>query len=132
MKLAPVDLLSKMCPLACIECLLLSLWSGELQSIHARWAELSDSYAFPIVLLSGLSSFSLNITSLFANKSTSPLTLSVCANAKQALMIVIATMVFGTPINFTNGVGIFIVLVGSARYSHVSYLESQRAAKGSG
>ena len=98
---------------------------GEVDLIQARWPELRQGYAFPVVLISGVSSFTLNITSLFANKMTSPLTLSVSANAKQVLMIVIATLVFGTPINFVNGMGIVVVIAGSARYSQVSLAESQ-------
>jgi len=126
MKMQPLDLLCKMCPLAFVEILTLSLLSGELSSIWSRWDEITQSWAIPVVVMSGFSSFSLNITNFYANKMTSPLTLSVCANAKQVMMIVIATVIFKTPINWVNGIGIFIVLAGGARYSQVSYNESQR------
>jgi len=64
---------------------------------------------------------------------TSALTLSVAANVKQVLLIILATSVFNTPINMVNGAGIVVVLAGSARYSQVCYLEqmaSSRASKG--
>lgn len=70
MKLAPLDLLSKMCPLAFIQIMVLAFFYGELQSIADNWASITASNAIPIVALSGVSSFSLNITSFFANKVT--------------------------------------------------------------
>lgn len=131
LKLQPMDLLTKLCPLATAELIALSFLAGEVSSIQESWADISASNAAPVVLLSGVLSFSLNITSFYANKVTSPLTLSVAANAKQATLIGLATVIFGTPINALNGLGIIMVLTGSAWYSHVGYLESQAAARSS-
>ena len=68
LKLAPLDLLSKMCPLAFIEILLMSYAAGEFHLISENWDAIVKTKALPIVLVSGISSFSLNITSFFANK----------------------------------------------------------------
>ena len=38
----PLDLLCKMCPLAFVEILTLSLLSGELSSIWSRWDEITQ------------------------------------------------------------------------------------------
>lgn len=83
LKLHEMDLLSKMCPLAFIQIGLASVLTGEVSEIMGRWQELAVSSAPQVVLLSGLLSFSLNVSSFIANKVTSPLTLCITANVKQ-------------------------------------------------
>lgn len=132
-KLHPVDLLGHMAPLAMVQCILLSLFTGEVTSILGRYKAslaIKDQmtaweYYYPavVVVTSGMFSFSLNICSLQANKVTSPLTLCIAANVKQVLMIGLSTIIFGTVITLLNGAGIFVVLAGSALYSYVSVME---------
>lgn len=75
LKLHPVDLLGHMAPLAMVQCLILSVLTGEVNSIASRPEIYAETYPLGVVLLSGILSFSLNICSLTANKMTSPLTL---------------------------------------------------------
>jgi hypothetical protein len=85
LKLHEIDLLAKMCPLALLEIGAMSILSGEMKEISERWTELCAGPAAQVVLLSGLLSFSLNVSSFIANKVTSPLTLSIAANVKQVV-----------------------------------------------
>jgi hypothetical protein len=124
LKLHPVDLLGHLAPLAMMQCLALSVATGEFAEILARpelyWTDLKP---MAVVIISGFFSFSLNVTSFMTNKMTSPLTLCIAGNVKQVLMIAISTIVFSTPISFLNGSGIVVVLLGSSLYSYVSLQE---------
>mmetsp|Transcript_10469 Transcript_10469/g.24870 ORF Transcript_10469/g.24870 Transcript_10469/m.24870 type:complete len:363 (-) Transcript_10469:115-1203(-) len=124
LKLHPVDLLCHLAPLAMIQCISISFATGEVHSILQRpELYLTDIRPMAVVLLSGIFSFSLNITSLMANKLTSPLTLTIAGNVKQVLMIVLSTIMFSTTITPMNGIGIIVVLIGSTIYSVISIQE---------
>jgi hypothetical protein len=83
LKLHEMDLLSKMCPLALLQIGLASILTGEVSAIIGRWDDIMSSSAPQVVMLSGVLSFTLNVSSLVANKVTSPLTLAIAANIKQ-------------------------------------------------
>lgn len=130
MKLHPVDLLGHMAPLALVQCLALSLLTGEMSIMMSK--PVPPPAHLALIIGGGLVSFSLNIASLQANKVTSPLTLCIAANVKQVSMIAIATILFATPIAFLNGVGIAVVLIGSSIYSYISVMEKTAQKQSSG
>ena len=118
-ELSPLELLRQMSPPALVQCLFLSWWNGEIFSSEDDGYQPSPN-AWLLVTLTGIVSFTLNIASLQSNKLTSPLTLCIAANVKQVLMIILSTFFFNVTITELNGIGIIIVLVGSANYSYVS------------
>jgi Triose-phosphate Transporter family len=135
LKLHPIDLLLKMCPLALVEIgifavlsgtsvtesltfspFFIMLFTGEVYEIMSKWRALASSAAPQVVLLSGILSFSLNVTSFIANKITSPLTLCIAANVKQVLLVCFGTLYFGDEVSLINGLGILMVIAGSFKY----------------
>ena len=92
------------------------LFTGEVYEIMSKWQALASSAAPQVVLLSGILSFSLNVTSFIANKITSPLTLCIAANVKQVLLVCFGTLYFGDEVSLINGLGILMVIAGSFKY----------------
>ncbi len=121
LKMHEMDLLSKMCPYALLFIGATSVLSGEAGHIWENWDEIIlDGVAPRVILFSGVLSFTLNVSSFVANKVTSALTLSIGANVKQVLLIVLSSAYFGDEIGFMHGTGIFIVIMGSFGYGYVS------------
>ena len=110
-----------MCPYALVQIGILGFLCGEFSEIWQNWDLIIESGLVPrVLLLSGILSFTMNVSSLVANKVTSALTLSIGANVKQVLLIMLSSAYFGDSINGTAGTGIFIVIVGSTAYGYAS------------
>lgn len=65
--------------------------------------------------------FGLNYVSFTANKKTSPLTMTVAANLKQCLSIILGIWVFRLEVGWMNGLGVIIALVGGVWYAKVEF-----------
>ncbi|KAF8945620.1 UAA transporter, partial [Entomortierella lignicola] len=129
LQLHPLDLLLRMSPLAFVQTVIFSWMTGELESM-VSWSKTEMSTSLVMALfVNGVIAFFLNYVSFTANKKTSALTMTVAANVKQVLSIVIAVTVFHTTIGFLNGLGIVITLFGGAFYSYVEYLEKAKKAR---
>lgn len=123
LRLHPVDLLLKMCPLALLQIGFLSIATGEASAIAENWESILASSAPGVILFSGVLSFLLNVSSFIANKSTSALTLCICANVKQVALVLAGTLYFGDSVSMLNALGIIIAFLGSLRYGIVSINE---------
>lgn len=78
------------------------------------------------LLLNGLIAFGLNVVSFTANKNTSALTMTVAANIKQVMTIVLAILFFNLRVNLTNSFGIFLTLLGGAWYAKLELDRKQK------
>ena len=70
-------------------------------------------------MVNGALAFALNYVSFTANKKTSPLTMTVAANLKQCLSIVLGFWMFELREGWMNAAGIVVALVGGAWYAKV-------------
>lgn len=69
------------------------------------------------LLLNGIIAFGLNIVSFTTNKKTGALTMTVAANVKQILTIVLAIFFFNLTVTPLNMMGILVTLLGGAWYA---------------
>ncbi|KAF9285468.1 UAA transporter [Mortierella alpina] len=129
LQLHPLDLLLRMSPLAFVQTVIFSWMKGELDEVVV-FCKTDMSYKLIMALLvNGIIAFFLNYVSFTANKKTSALTMTVAANVKQVLSIIVAVTVFNTTIGFLNGLGIVMTLLGGACYSYVDWREKNMRAR---
>ncbi|GAA94562.1 uncharacterized protein L969DRAFT_73900 [Mixia osmundae IAM 14324] len=129
LKLHPLDLLLRMSPLAFVQCVFFSYWTGELARVREYGATQMDTGRAVALLINGVIAFGLNVVSFTANKKTSALTMTVAANVKQVLTIVLAVQLFNLVITPANMFGICLTLFGGAWYARVEMLDSQARKK---
>ena len=119
LKLHPMDALLKLCPLATIQCLFISMLNGELLGLINS----PPSYEIVIhLLLNAFIAYLLNIASFTANKLNGPLSMTVAGNIKQVVTIVLSVIIFRAILDPINAIGIVITLFGGILYSWTDVL----------
>lgn len=134
LKLSPLELLYRMSPLAFAQTLVYAYLTGELAAVQEglQWVwyrryvgdvstgvliQFDPSWATLLQLLAnGALAFGLNFVSFSANKHTQALTMTVAANVKQVLTIVVAVVLFRLDVSAANAAGIAVTLLGGAWY----------------
>ncbi|KAI0342426.1 TPT-domain-containing protein [Trametopsis cervina] len=153
----PLDLLTRMSPLAFVQCMVYAHLSGELSRIrsfgvhppsatdipsisHASLYDCLHAIEIDIVggvapshmlvlLLNGCIAFGLNVVSFSANGKVGPLSMTVAANVKQVLTILCAVSMFNLTITPMNALGITTTLFGGAWYAFTEYTSKRRGRK---
>ncbi|KAF9645483.1 hypothetical protein BDM02DRAFT_508835 [Thelephora ganbajun] len=146
----PLDLLTRMSPLAFIQCVFYAWINGELKNVRDWSAHEMTWFGATGLITNGCIAFGLNIVSFTANKKAGALSMTVAgmfhtamtplppgffgqlmkglcvANIKQVLTILFAVFMFNLHITSTNAAGILFTLVGGAWYGYVGYGEKKR------
>jgi hypothetical protein len=117
LKLSPLELLYRMSPLAFVQTLIYAYFTGEMHGVQRYAMEEMNMKDVIILATNGIIAFALNVISFTANKKTGALTMTVAANIKQILTIVLSIIFWGLAVSWLNGTGIILTLVGGAWYA---------------
>ncbi|KAI4527040.1 TPT-domain-containing protein, partial [Schizophyllum commune Loenen D] len=127
--LDPMSLLYVLSPIAFAECMLLSWMTGEWDQVVTALVGKdgrsirTHSGIVSALALNGCIAFMLNVVSFGANKRVGAVGMSVAANVKQALTILLAVVIFDFMITPLNVLGISLTLIGGALYAWVELAE---------
>jgi len=118
--LPALEVLFRMAPLASLQSFAMAYLSNETTAlaIGMQGAGLPKHLVL-IVCGNGLAALLLNLGSFQTNKLVGALTLTVCANVKQCLTILIGIMIFDVKVSVINGFGMAVTAVGAACFSMV-------------
>ena len=116
LSLPPAEMLLRLAPLAFTQALVFAYATGELADFTLSSPPASLIWA---LAGNGAIAFALNIVSFTANQSTGALTMTVCANLKQCLTVLVGARVFGVRVSLVNGLGMVVAILGAAWYSIV-------------
>ena len=123
--LPALEILLRMSPLAAVQSLLYSISTGEAQDFIGFVSEGQLTLTQCLALAgNGVLAFLLSVSSLYTNKLAGALTMTVCANLKQCLAVLLGIVLFNVKVTMLNGYGMVITLAGAALYSKVE-LESK-------
>ena len=129
MKLHPVDFLCKMTLFAFPICMFFAAVADEYDEVKHVYLPKSYSEITMLaveLLCNGLIAFFLNWTSFSANKLTSPVTMAVVGNVKQAVTIGLSMIIFGQKKTLMNTVGTLLAIAGGILYTYLSIVFNNR------
>ncbi|KAJ7216665.1 triose-phosphate transporter family-domain-containing protein [Mycena pura] len=117
------DLLFFLSPFALVECVFMAHVTGELTRVREYSRREMSSVKVMALALNGCIAFGLNVVSFRANRRVGALGMTVAANVKQVLTIVLAVFIFNLTITTLNAAGIVLTLVGGAWFAWIEFVE---------
>ena len=117
--LSALELLHRMSPIACAQSLVVAYIYGEFDRFEPQFLGMQG---FLIILVNGTIAFGLNVASFEANKRSGALTMTIAANVKQVLTVVLAVVIWSVPIGAMNACGIVVTILGGAWYGRVELM----------
>ena len=109
MHISAMDLLHRLSPLAAIQSTIVAYYFGELDSFQKFAMEPGNmnQKTIIILLINATMALGLNIASFTANKKAGALTMTVAANVKQILTVLLAIMFWHLKVGWVNACGKF-------------------------
>eukprot|EP00039_Didymoeca_costata_P020069 m.339949 g.339949 ORF g.339949 m.339949 type:complete len:331 (-) comp19045_c0_seq1:70-1062(-) len=129
LKLHPLDLIVYTSTYSGIQLFCVLLYTGELEQSFLSLltqAEPETSALRNLLIVNGAGAFLLNVASFNANRATSPLAMNIGGITKQILSIVLAIIVFRTPVTKMTAVGVCVTIVGIILYTRESLRSKQK------
>lgn len=117
--LSALEILHRMSPLAFLEALFAAYVTGEIAALRQDEAAPTTGRGLLILAGNGLLAFMLNVSSFSTNRVAGALTMTVCANMKQCLTVLLGIALFRVRVDALNGMGMGMALAGAAWYSVV-------------
>ncbi|KAL8950740.1 MAG: hypothetical protein Q9222_003237 [Ikaeria aurantiellina] len=114
--LGALELLYRMSPIACVQSLTMAYICGEFDRFDPHSI---DNTGLAVLSVNAAIAFGLNVASFEANKRSGALTMTIAANVKQVLTIVLSILFWHVPIGLVNACGIALTLLGGACYGRV-------------
>ena len=109
----PLDLLFRLSPLAFVQCVGYIIYSEEYFEVYKDlWPMPNVWKTIFLIAFNGVIAFGLNVVSFTCNKNVGPLTISVAANIKQVLAILLSFLFFDLNITLTSFTGIVVAVIG--------------------
>ena len=129
--LSALELLYRMSPLAFLQSMVLSLYyQNELEGLLPLLVDAPTTFKMLMLFtVNGALAFALNYTSFIANRKAGALTMTVAANVKQILTVLLAITFWGLQVGYLNVAGIIMTLAGGIWYSMVE-IRGRRATSG--
>ncbi|KAG2392903.1 hypothetical protein C9374_009480 [Naegleria lovaniensis] len=124
----PFQLLIYQAPIASVIVLLCAPFIDGTDVIAYDWQQMtSDRSYFSFVLLSCFIAFYVNLGSFLVIGKLSALTYQVVGHSKTIVIIYVGSLIFNTPLNWTQFFGVVIALGGTIYYSYIKMKEQKPA-----
>ncbi|KAI4157871.1 MAG: hypothetical protein LQ342_007937 [Letrouitia transgressa] len=123
-----LELLYRMSPIACAQSLAMAYLCGEIQQFR-DFAAVPGQFRLQevmILLVNGAIAFGLNVVSFETNRCAGALTMTIAANVKQVLTVVLSIMIWRIQVGSMNACGIVLTLIGGAWYGRVEVMGKRK------
>lgn len=125
--LTALELLYRLSPLAFLQSIAMAYINDEFSGIKKFLFE-QGNLSMKVILIffiNAAMAFGLNVTSFTANKKTGALTMTVAANVKQILTVLLAVIFWHLKVGYINASGILITIIGGVWYGRLELMNQK-------